>query len=219
MFVGHYAVAFAARAVKPAVPLGVLFVAVQVIDFAWAGFVLAGIEKVRITPGFLEASDLDLYHIPFSHSLVAGIVWAAAGGALYAALRRGGDALAAGAIVAAAVFSHWLLDLVVHARDLPLIYGEPKFGLGLWRSLVLSQALEIGLLVAGFVLYLRATRARGGVGHVAPWALLALLVALQAFSHVGPTPAGPGPFALNALLAFIVLALAAWGVDRARTLA
>jgi hypothetical protein len=121
--------------------------------------------------------------------------------------------------VAAAVFSHWLLDLVVHARDLPLIYGEPKFGLGLWRSLVLSQALEIGLLVAGFVLYLRATRARGGVGHVAPWALLALLVALQAFSHVGPTPAGPGPFALNALLAFIVLALAAWGVDRARTLA
>ena len=103
MFIGHYGAAFAARAAKPAIPLWQLFVAVQLVDFAWAGLVLVGIEKFDVTPGFMEASILDLHHMPYTHSLVAALIWAIAAGGLYAALRRGGNAFTAGLIIAAAI--------------------------------------------------------------------------------------------------------------------
>ena len=58
MFVGHYSVAFAARTERNKIPLWVLFVAVQLLDFLWAPFVLLGIEKVRIVPGITATSPL-----------------------------------------------------------------------------------------------------------------------------------------------------------------
>ncbi len=218
MFVGHYSAAFAARAFKPAVPLGILFVAVQLVDFAWAVLVIAGVEKVRIVPGFLEASPLDLYSMPFTHSLLGSAIWALAAGLLYGALRRGAGHWTAGLIVGAAVLSHWFADLLVHAPDLPLIAGEPKFGLGLWRSLLWSQIAEMGLLLAGFWLYMRNTAPKGPAGRLAPWAFLVFLVAVQAYSHMGTVEAGasPKPFAVTALIAYTVLALGAWLMDRTR---
>ena len=75
MFVGHYSVAFAATSEKNKIPLWVLFVAVQLLDFLWAPFVLFGIEKVRIVPGITATSPLDLYYMPYTHSLVGALVW------------------------------------------------------------------------------------------------------------------------------------------------
>ena len=75
MFVGHYAVSFAARRVDASIPLWVLFIAVQLLDLAWAPLVMLGVEKVRIVPGFTATNPMDLYYMPYTHSLVAALLW------------------------------------------------------------------------------------------------------------------------------------------------
>lgn len=217
MFIGHYGAALAARAAKPAIPLWQLFVAVQLVDFAWAGLVLAGVEKLRIAPGFMEASFLDLHHMPYTHSLVAAVIWSIAAGVLYTALRRGAKAVTAGVIIGLAVFSHWITDLIVHAPDLALWFGGPKVGFGLWNSLLWSQAVEIGLLLIGGVLYLVHTKPKGPIGRIAPFVLIGFMLALQIYNHlpVDHPPAIP-QFAIMGLIAYTVLAISAWLADRTR---
>src|SRR5438309_10812335 len=119
MYVGHYSVAFAVKDERNKIPLWVLFVAVQSLDFLWAPFVLLGIEKVRIVPGITASSPLDLYYMPYTHSLIAALVWSAVAFGAYRLLAPR-DGSKAALIVGAAVFSHWVLDLLVHRPDLPL---------------------------------------------------------------------------------------------------
>ena len=73
MFVGHYSVAFAVKSDRNKIPLWVLFVAVQLLDFLWAPLVLVGIERVRIVPGITASNPLDLYYMPYTHSLVGAL--------------------------------------------------------------------------------------------------------------------------------------------------
>src|SRR6266446_5977230 len=123
MFVGHYSVAFAAKSEKNKIPLWILFIAVQFLDYIWATLVLLGIERVRVIKGFTAGSMLDSYFHPYSHSLIAAIVWSGVAALIYWAIcsrhgchYRGSAAL----IVGVAVFSHWLLDFIAHPRDLPI---------------------------------------------------------------------------------------------------
>lgn len=217
MFVGHYSASFAAKRLKPSLPLWHLFVATQLIDFGWALLVLAGVEKVRIIPHFMEASSLDLHYMPYTHSLPGSLIWASIAGLVYALLWRGGHNIRAGLIFAAAVFSHWLLDLIVHAPDLLLYPGGAKVGFGLWHSLLWSQVVEVGLLVTGFIVYMVATKPRSTLGNIAPFLFLAFLLAIQAYSHlpidVPPTPQG---FAITALIGYSLLSFLAWLVDMTR---
>ena len=94
MFIGHYAPAAAIKSVAPKVPLWHLFVAVQFLDYLWAGFILAGIEHARVAPGFLAASHLDLYDMPYTHSLAGAALWSVLAGVAYGGLlnRRAGAA-------------------------------------------------------------------------------------------------------------------------------
>src|SRR6476620_1269381 len=128
MFVGHYGVSFAAKRVAPTIPLWALFIAVQLLDVIWAPLVLAGIEKVRIVPGITATNPLDLYYMPFTHGLVAALVWSAAAFGIYRLAVRG-STMPAAAVVGGAVFSHWILDFVVHRPDLPLYDDSAKVGL------------------------------------------------------------------------------------------
>jgi len=75
MFVGHYSVAFAAKSEKNKIPLWVLFIAVQFLDYIWATLVLLGIVKLRVIKGFTAGSMLDSYFHPYSHSLITAILW------------------------------------------------------------------------------------------------------------------------------------------------
>lgn len=78
MFVGHYSVSFAAKKAEKRIPLWLLFLAVQWVDVMWSIFVLLGIEKVRIVPGITASNALDLYYMPYTHSLLgccAGRLW------------------------------------------------------------------------------------------------------------------------------------------------
>ena len=74
MFIGHYAPAFLAATTRKAPPLAVLVVAVQVLDFAFFSFALLGIEHYRLTPNFTASNWLDLYDMPYSHSLLGAAV-------------------------------------------------------------------------------------------------------------------------------------------------
>src|SRR5881397_2888256 len=111
MFVGHYSVAFAAKSNKNKIPLWVLFIAVQFLDYIWATLVLLGIEKLRVSKGFTAGSMLDLYFHPYSHSLIAAIMWSCIAGLAYKIFCRRRGRKYAAFIVGVAVFSHWILDL------------------------------------------------------------------------------------------------------------
>jgi len=157
MFVGHYGVAFAVKTERNRIPLWVLFIAVQFLDYIWATLVLLGIEKLRVIKGFTAGSMLDSYYHPYSHSLIAAILWSSVAVVGYNSLcsrlgysYRKSTAL----IVGVAVFSHWILDLLAHPRDLPIYDNTWKVGFGLWNYRDLEFGLEIALLAAGIILYL-----------------------------------------------------------------
>ena len=126
MFVGHYGPSFAGKAVKNSIPLWVLFVAVQLLDVFWSIFVLLGIEKVRIVPGITKTNPLDFYYMPYTHSLDGALVFAVAAGLVYWLLRRA-DGWPGATVISTAVFSQWILDLVVHRPDLPLSVPRSSF--------------------------------------------------------------------------------------------
>jgi hypothetical protein len=157
MFVGHYSVAFAAKSDNNKIPLWVLFIAVQFLDYIWATLVLLGVEKLRVIKGFTAGSMLDSYFHPYSHSLVMAILWSVVAAIAYKTIcsRHGCHYMKyAALIVGLAVFSHWVLDLVAHPRDLAIYDNTWKVGFGLWNYRDPEFALEIGLLGAGILLYL-----------------------------------------------------------------
>ena len=213
MFVGHYSVALAARRSTVDLPLWVWFVAVQWLDLGFMTLVLLGVEKVRIVPGFTEANPLDLYFMPYTHGLVGATVMSAVfAGIVAAAFPAARTALGLGLLWLAS-FSHWLLDLVMHTPDLAIIDGPEKVGLGLWNHLAISLPLELLLLVLAAWLYSRGTdptrRMRVAV-------LVGVMVGLQVFSHFGPVPASVTEFAITALVAYALLTLGAFWVERSK---
>ena len=215
MFVGHYGPALAGKAVSSEIRLWHMFVAVQAVDIAWAGLIMTGIEKARIVPGFMEASDLDLYHMPYTHSLVATGIWMLVA-LLFYRLVKPSAGWAGAFLIALAVGSHWLTDLFVHTEDLPILFDGPKVGFGLWNSLILSQALEGALLVGGFWLYLRATTAKGFTGKITPWFLLGILATVQVYNHIAPPPPDIQAMAPLALFSYLLLAAIAASNDVTR---
>ncbi len=214
MFAGHYGVSFAARRADRTIPLWVLFLAVQFLDVLWAPCILLGIEKVRIVPGITASNPLDLYYMPYTHSLVAALLWSCVGGFAYQAVARPARRQAS-AVVGAAVFSHWILDLLVHRPDLPLYDDSAKIGLGLWNAPALAFGLEAALLFGGLWLCLRGRLARSP----GTLAFGVLMLAIQAYVFFGPPPASDRAAASTALFAYAVFAAVIWWLQDRRAVA
>jgi len=154
---GHLAVALAVKPIAPKAPLWVLLVASETLDLLSFLFLAIGLEKPA-------TSTVDLTYgvrfvvpgsIPWSHGLFMSLVWSGLAALLtWLALRDRRTASMVGMVV----FSHWILDLIVHLPDLPLFFeGSPKVGLGLWGSgpgLIFSSVLEFVMLGAGLIIYL-----------------------------------------------------------------
>ena len=216
MFVGHYAVSFAARSTSVTLPLWVWFVAVQWLDVVFMTLVLAGVEKLRLTEGFTESNDLDLYFMPYTHGLAGALLLSVVFAAIVALVFPAGRRPLGFALVASASFSHWLLDLIMHTPDMPLLDdGSTKVGLGLWDHPAIGLPLELLLLALGVWLYARSvTLTDRGTAMV--WGFAGLLVVLQLYSQLGPAPTSPEAFAASALVLYVALAaLAAWVEKRA----
>lgn len=202
MFVGHYGVSFATKRIDPSVPLWVLFIAVQLLDVAWASLVLLGIEKVHIVPGITRSNPFDLYYMPYTHSLVAALLWSAGGFAVYRLWKRR-DGLRGPLVVAVAVFSHWVLDLVVHRPDLPMYGNAAKAGLGLWNSPAIALGLEIAVLFGGMWMYFLV----GVQRRIATAAFGLVMIAVQAYVFFGPPPASDTALALTSITLYLVFAV------------
>ena len=210
MFVGHYGPSFAIKALRPAIPLWLLFIAVQLVDVVWAVLVLLGVEKVRIVPGITASNPLDLYYMPYTHSLVAAILWSVAAGVLVMRL-PGIRARSAAVWIGVAVFSHWVLDFLVHRPDLPLYDDAMKVGLGLWNYPAVALSLEASLLFGGMILYLRVTKPINAIGRLGPPVFGVVMLAIQGYIFFGPPPASPSAAAVTALVSYIVFAfIAQW---------
>lgn len=213
MFLGHFGVALAAKKAAPKASLGILVLAAQLADMLWPVFLLLGWEQVRIEPGNTRVTPLNFVSYPYSHSLVAQLLWGLALGGAYFALRK--DARGA-AIAAACVPSHWVLDYITHRPDMPIYPGGPRYGLGLWNSLPITLAAELALFVAGIALYLSATRSKDRVGQYALWSLLIFLFVAYFASVLGPPPPSVHVLAFSALAIWLTVPWAAWA-DRHRT--
>lgn len=187
MLVGHYSASFAIKSMTGDVRLWVLFIAVQLMDVFWTSLLLLGVEKARVDAA-LKSVPLDLYYMPYSHSLVAVLIVCVAVFILYRSLVPPKGLLAPAMFVALAVLSHWLLDVPVHRPDLPLYDDMDKIGLGLWNYPFLALLLEAGLLFICMSMYLRSTRAASTSGKYAMVIFGIVLVIIQAGIVYGPVP-------------------------------
>jgi hypothetical protein len=213
MFIGHFAVALAAKRLAPRTSLGALTLAAQLTDLVWPILLLAGLERVEVDPGNTLVTPLAFTHYPITHSLLAVLGWALLAAAVaYAWQRERRAALVIGALV----LSHWVLDLVTHSPDLPLLPTDsPKVGLGLWNSLAGTLIVEGGLFLAGLWLYGLATRAKDGVGRWAFFAYAAVLTTSYIVNLTSPPP--PSAAAIGAAgLALWLFPLWAHWFDRHR---
>lgn len=212
MFIGHAAVALAAKPLAPRVSLGLLLTAAYWVDIVWPVLLLAGLERVEIRPGDTAFTPLAFVHYPWTHSLAAAIGW----GVLFGlAFWRSGARAAT--VLGALVSSHWVLDAVVHRPDLPLWPGGAAMvGAGLWNSVPGTLLLEGALFAAGVVIYARHAPARDRIGAVAFWGLIGLLVLAYVANVVGPPPPSVAAIAYAGLAGAVLFGVWAWWADRHR---
>jgi hypothetical protein len=214
MFIGHFAVALAAKRVAPGVSLGTLFLATQLADLVWPTLVLLGIETFTIRPGITAVTPLDFTRYPYSHSLVGMALWGALLAVLYLVVTR---KVLAAAILFAVVLSHWVLDFVSHRPDLALtLSGAERYGLGLWHSRIATLAVE-GLLFAACVwIYVRMTRPVDRTGRWALVGLIVFLIVVYIANVFGPPPPSVAAVAWTAQAIWLLVAWGYW-IDRHRT--
>lgn len=214
MFIGHLAVAFAAKRIAPRTSLGVLIGAAMLLDLIWPVFVLAAVEKVRIDPGNTAFTPLAFDYYPFSHSLVTSLAMALLAAIVYWVATR----YAAGAwMVGAAVSSHWMLDFISHRPDMPLSPGaSARVGLGLWNSIPGTLVLEILMFAGGLRLYTKTMRPKGKLGVWSLWTLVGFLGVTYLGNAFGPPPPSIPALAWVAMSVWLLPLWTGW-VDRQRT--
>ena len=218
MFLGHFGAALALKRVEPKLSLGTLFLAAQLVDLLWGGFLLAGWEEVRIDPGYTAVTPLQFLHYPITHSLVGTLGWALAAGAVYYSwpTRDTSRHWQAAVIVAVAVLSHFPLDVLVHVPDLTIAGDDTAhLGLGLWRSVGATLAAELLVFGAGLAVYvaLRSRRHPVRAGRLA--GLVLVLGGIYAASLLGPPPPSVTAIAVTDILGLLALAaFAGWADQR-----
>jgi hypothetical protein len=213
MGIGHLALGLAAKRAVPRVSLAWLLLATQFVDVLWGIFVLLGIEHARIRPGITAASPFEFYDYPITHSLLGGILWALIFGGAFFIFRR----YRAGAVMLGLlVLSHWVLDVISHRPDVPVLPNGPYLGLGLWNSIPATIAVEETMLVIGVALYLRATRSGGAASTVGLWAMFALFAAIGVVGTIAPPPPSMTPVAATGPVLAAILIPWAHAVDSRR---
>jgi hypothetical protein len=213
MFIGHFAIGFAAKKAAPKTSLGTLILSVQLLDLLWPILLILGLEHAHIQPGNTAFTPLDFYDYPISHSLLTVVAWGLLFGVVYYAIRR----YTRGAwILAAGVLSHWILDFITHRPDLPLMPGPSAYvGLGLWNSIPATMIVEGLLFALGVFLYVRSTEANDRSGRIGFWALVGVLAFIWIGNAFGSAPPNEAALGWIGLATWLFVPWGYW-IDRHR---
>jgi len=216
MYVGHYAASLMLKSIEKRASLGVLFLAVQFVDILFFPFVLLGIERLNIVENFTQSTHFDLEYMPYTHSLVAFLIWSGLAYVLFRWVVVKSRSVAL--VVALAVMSHWLLDVIVHTPDMPVWDdASQKLGLGLWNNAIATYVLEAGLLLAGLWLYLRSTAATTTTGKFGMSVFVVLLLLVNIVNIFGPLQGDSKVvLAVTALATYLLFAAVAFWLDARR---
>jgi hypothetical protein len=213
MFIGHYAVALAAKRVAPRTSLGTLFLAAQFVDLLWPILLLMGLEYVRVDPGNTAYTPLDFSSYPISHSLEGALLWGLGFGFVYYAWKKD---LKSSITIALCVLSHWVLDFITHRPDLPLSFsGRMKVGAGLWNSIPGTVAVESLLFIGGVWLYVKGTRSKDRIGSTGFWSLIGVLALISVANLFSPPPPDVKSIAIVSNFLWLFVVWAYW-VDKHR---
>ncbi|WKZ70354.1 MAG: hypothetical protein QY331_03670 [Melioribacteraceae bacterium] len=213
MFIGHFGVGLGAKKIDSKPSLGTLFFASQFIDLLWPIFLLLGIEQVIIEPGNTVFTPLNFIYYPFTHSLAGVVIWGLIFGVVYFLIKKN---YKTAILLGLLVISHWILDFITHAPDLPLIPGlELKVGLGLWNSLIFTLLFEVAIFSVGLFYYLKVTKAKNKQGNYGFWGLIIFLLVIYIMNVFGSTPPNEEAIAWAGNLQWLFIIWAYW-VDRNR---
>ena len=217
MFVGHYAASLVLKRVEKKASLGLLFLAVQLVDLVFFPLVLLGIERLNIVENFTQSTHIELEYMPYTHSLLASFLWAGFIYGIYRLIPPRNKSVAL--VMGIAVLSHWFLDLIVHTPDLPLWSdASTKLGFGLWNNAVATYALEAALLGLGLWIYLRSTTASTAIGKFGMAFFVVIMLLVNAVNVFGPLlDDSKVGLAISALLMYLLFAAAAHWLDRKRS--
>lgn len=157
---GHLAPGLAAKSAAPTIPLWGLLLAGETNDILYFVFSSIGIEpKAVTTMSFTEGVRyLTPVSNPWSHGLFMSVIWSALAAAIAFMIWRDRRT---SIILGAVVFSHWVLDFLMHS-NLPLFFdGSPQVGIGLENSgpgFLLITIFDLVILAAGLVIYFRSRK-------------------------------------------------------------
>lgn len=213
MFAGHVGAGLAFARADRRVNVGVFVAAALLADIALFAFVLLGWESLSIPADFATRHQL-AFVFPYTHGLAGSLVWSVAEGtAAFVISRRGRTA----ALVGAAVFSHWILDALVHRPELPLLgAGSKVVGLGLWDHPALALGIESALVVSGLGAFLRGS----GLSRGKAIGLVALAIAILALTIVGLTSGSAPPsatvVAASSLVTLLLVCALSFWIGRTR---
>jgi len=188
---GHFGLAAAVKAKEPQVPLWSLMLATAWLDVLFVPLYIAGIERIEPAPGTGGTGYGEgVIYADYTHSLVGALAL----GLLFGLIAAVPWGRRTGVVLGAVVFSHWVLDLLVHRGDMPILPGNlgdlPRLGFGLWQIPLAAAAAELALVAIGAVLYGRAAARRagpaaGGRSRLAAGATFAVGVLVLGLSVLG----------------------------------
>jgi hypothetical protein len=214
MVIGHFGFGLGAKKYAPKLSLGSLFIAVQFADLLWPTLLLLNIEHVHVQPGNMKF-PLDFVDYPITHSLLLSLAWGFCFGLIYWVAKKD---IRTAFVLGICVVSHWVLDLIVHAPDLPLSIGNSlKVGLGLWNWPLLTGFVEAILFITGLVFYLQTTKPVSAFGTWGLWLLVLLLILGHVAGLLAPPPASANAIGWAAQVQWIYILLA-YRVDGKRGL-
>jgi hypothetical protein len=161
MIAGHFGFAAAVKARERSAPLWALMLGCVWLDVVFVPLFAMKIETITPAPGTSGGYGAGIIYADYTHSLVGALMLSVIFGGV-AAIPWGRRV---GTVLGAVVFSHWVLDLVMHRGDMPWLPGNagnlPRMGFGLWRAPVASALVELALVAVGSYLYWRAARSTG----------------------------------------------------------
>lgn len=213
MFIGHYGIGFTAKKIDNKPSLATLFFASQFIDLLWPILLLLGLEKVEVDPGNTAFSPLNFVYYPFSHSAFGVLIWAVLVGVIYYLIKKN---LKSSLLLAVLVMSHWVLDLLVHRPDLPILpWSQLKVGFGIWNSVILSVLLEGAVFIGGAYIYNKYTKEKNAKGKYGFWGLVIFLGVIYLMNIFGSPPPSAEAIAYVGFSQWLIVLWAYW-IDKNR---